>query len=417
MKLIWPGQVPSKETGRSFCFQLYRITAAPGKKSVLLNQYVHQLSCQTEAVGGEVYMALGDVVRIFSPELSQEGADILLCGKNRIKFRPDCRDVNWGEDIMILKHVPFEKRDCLYIPLAEVMERIFEVYTFRMGVYTCICREEEDQNRKFDGISSQPFTERRVDFRLSKSYGDRYFTIWMEKAARLNVYRMYIPFSYDEGRPKKLLVCLHGGTGNSDSVFIRSGQRLQYFAERYGYILLAPNSYVWGSNYGGIIPPVHMFPWTKRDNENEMGIPAFYSSEEIKENALAQEYLEQVLRMVLDDWNIDRSCVFAAGNSMGSVGVFHLLSTWPELFRAGVPTGTMPLTEFLDVQRLGGKPIYFMTGTEDPNDPEDMWIRYQELKEKGVDIRFRVIGGGYHSDAWVQELDTMFQFFETISKE
>ena len=97
---------------------------------------------------------------------------------------------------------------------------------------------------------------------------------------------------------------------------------------------------------------------------------------------------------------------------MGSVGTFHVLSQWPRLFRAGVPTGTMPLTEYLDVEALKKSPIYFLVGTEDSNDPEDMRRRYLELKEQGIDIRFQMIGGGYHSDAWVQELESIFAFFE-----
>ena len=36
------------------------------------------------------------------------------------------------------------------------------------------------------------------------------------------------------------------------------------------------------------------------------------------------------------------------------------------------------------------------------------------MKKAGVDIRFHLIGGGYHSDAWVNEIDKMFDFFEHI---
>lgn len=395
-------------TGRTYCFTPKMIIIPPNRKKVMLNQYIHELCSQTLGDGDEIYLSLEDLVRIFSPDWEMGEKGTILCGGVPVCFQADYRDVRAGEDTVILKKAPLDKEDRIYVPVKEVMERIFGKYVFRYGKYMAVCDSKEEVSTKFDGPKSQEFTERRLDFRFEKEFGDRYFTIWMPKERRLNVYRMYIPSGYDGSKPYKLLVCLHGGNGNSDSPFIRSGQLLQYYAERYGYILLAPNSYVHGSNYGGIIPPVHMFPEPEVKTEK----PEYYPSEVVEENRSAQQYLKNVLDQVLEKWNIDRYHIFVTGNSMGSIGTFHLLSAWPELFRAGAPTAAMPLTEYLDVERLKNKPIFYLVGTEDANDPEDMKRRYLELKEKGLDIRFKIIGGGYHSDAWVMELETIFEFFE-----
>ena len=407
-KLIGTKDTKSPYTGRNYCFIQKLMIISPGSKKVMLNQYTHNLSRQTVEDDGDIYIALPDLVKIFSPDWKMSGSGTVECGAVKIQFEANYRNVSCGEEMIMLKRVPFEKDEWLYIPAAETMEKVFGRYVFRIGKYIGICDREEDSALKFDGPSSQNFTERRLDFRFNKTIGDIYDTVWMPEANRLNVYRMYIPSSYDGTEPFKLLLCLHGGNGNSDTVFIRSGQKLQYYAEKFGYILLAPNSFVHGSNYGGVIPPVHMFP----EPEEKTDQPQFYSAEVVRENRIAQNYLKQVLDIVLEKWNIDRYHIFVMGNSMGSVGTFHVLSQWPRLFRAGVPTGTMPLTEYLDVEALKKSPIYFLVGTEDSNDPADMRRRYLELKEQGITIRFQMIGGGYHSDAWVQELESIFAFFE-----
>ena len=106
--------------------------------------------------------------------------------------------------------------------------------------------------------------------------------------------------------------------------------------------------------------------------------------------------------------------MFVMGNSMGSCGTFHVLSRWPELFRAGAPSGTMPLTEYLDIETLREKPVYYVTGTEDANDPADMYRRCLGLRERGLVMSFHVVGGGYHPDAYVSEMEEMFRFFESF---
>lgn len=410
MKLLWPGTEKSPFTGRSYCFQLKSLLVIPYSKKIMLNQYVYEMERQAMGDENEIFVPLPELVRIFSPYLRLEEGGTVRCGEEMLRFEADYRCVWCQEERVMLKKPPFEKDDWLYIPFGEVMEKVFGLYVYRIGslIGAAACRE--DSQILFDGPGSQPFSERRVRFRTEKTYGDRYFTLWMEEAKRLNVYRMYVPFSYDGSKAYKLVLCLHGGNGNSDTVFLRSRQTLQYYAEKYRFILLAPNSYVHGSNYGGIIPPVHMFPEPEKKPER----PEYYSREEVAENQVAQGYLEQVLKEVLGAWNIDRDHMFVMGNSMGSVGTFHVLSAFPQLFRAGAPSGTMPLTEYLDLDVLKGKPIYYMTGTEDSNDPADMWERYQKLREEGLDIRFQTIGGGYHPDAWVREIDPVFRFFDEI---
>jgi predicted esterase len=392
------------------CFQLRRIVVKPDSNQIMLNQYIHTMKRETMRDGDEIYIALADLVRILSPNAFLEDARCMHFGGAAIRFRPNYRTVEIGDDAIAFQHTPFETANGLYIPVAETMTKLFREHVCRVGSYLAVVDGEENLNEPFDGPWTQTLTEKRLHFRFGKTFGDRYFTIWVPEASRLNVYRMYIPSGYEQGKPRKLLVCLHGGGGNSDTPFIRSGQKLQYYAEKYGYILLAPNSYVHGSNYGGVIPPVHMFP----ESEVKPKVPAYYSDAEVKENQIAQGYFTSVLNEVLERWSIDREHIFVTGNSMGSVGCFHALSTWPELFRAGAPTAVMPLTEYLDVDVIKEKPILFMAGTEDANDPADMYRRYGALKAKGCDIRFQMIGGGYHADAWVYGLKQIFRFFETF---
>lgn len=398
----------SVTTGRTFCFRLKRMVVKPDSSKIMLNQYIHQLSRKTVGDKEDIYITLLDLAKILSPDMIMKDSYTLDFHGINIKFTPDYRTVEIGEEMVMLRKTPFETTNGLYVPIGEIMEKIFGQYTCRIGSYIAICDSEDGLNEPFDGPWTQALSENRLNYRFKKTYGDMYYTMWMPEVNQLNVYRMYIPSGYKKEKPWKLLVCLHGGNGNSDSVFIRSNKKLQYYAEEYQYLILAPNSYVHGSNYGGKIPPVHMF----KEPEVKTEYPEYYSEEELEENKIAQNYFVNVLHEVLERWNIDREHIFVTGNSMGSVGTFHALSEWPELFRAGVPTAVMPLTEYLNIETIKEKPMYFMVGTEDSNDPSDMWKRYEDLKSKGCNIKFHMIGGGYHSDAWVSELKRIFQFFE-----
>lgn len=75
---------------------------------------------------------------------------------------------------------------------------------------------------------------------------------------RINSYRLYVPTTWTTQGEKKMVVCLHGAGGHKDTVFDRAQGRLSYYAEKFGYLLLAPNSLVAYSNYGGATPPSGM---------------------------------------------------------------------------------------------------------------------------------------------------------------
>ena len=223
-KMIGLRQTKSPLTGRSYCFIQKMLILSPGSRTAMLNQYTHNLSRQTIEDEEEIYIALPDLVKIFSPEWSLSGDGTVVCVETRVEFEANYRSVRCGEEMVMLKRAPFEKDEWLYVPAAEVMEKVFGRYVFRLGKYIGICEKEEDSKLKFDGPDSQEFTERRLNFRFGKTIGDIYDTVWMPEVNRLNVYRMYIPSSYDGKKPFKLLLCLHGGNGNSDTVFIRSSR-------------------------------------------------------------------------------------------------------------------------------------------------------------------------------------------------
>ena len=68
-----------------------------------------------------------------------------------IRDRADYRDVRAGEDTVILKKAPLDKEDRIYVPVKEVMERIFGKYVFRYGKYMAVCDSKEEVSTKFDG--------------------------------------------------------------------------------------------------------------------------------------------------------------------------------------------------------------------------------------------------------------------------
>lgn len=382
----------SKKTGRPYCFQPDRLYVSPGSPIALIGKNQYELTRPGKSGDNDIYLALTDICRIMAPDFAYEteGEMVTICFEGQTVRGTGVKDLD-GE------------------PAVGICWLLCSV----MGKDHCWHKDvlviSLDGSRPDEGVDQI----RVLKWKMSpKHMGDLYRTVWLSEAKMLNSYRLYVPTGWKYMKKKKMLIYLHGAGGEENSGFERSHNRIQYLAEKKGYLVLAPNSLVHRSNFGGTVPPSGLF--AKPGFTDEQGKPQYYSQADLEENALAQAGFYQILNMVMTEYGVDEEYVFLMGNSMGGIGTFHLGSDRPKTFRALIPCGALPEPSVPDWKRYGSKPILFIVGTEDHNGYEKMQSDFACIAGQGVNIRMLTVGGGVHSDAWAMELETVFDFCESI---
>lgn len=382
----------SKKTGRPYCFQPDRICIRADSPIVLIGESQYELTQPGKAAEDDICLALTDISRLLSPDFSYcaDGETAEICYEREKVRVTGLTDLN-GEPALGIRQL-----------LCTVMGN---KYCWNKDILI-ISLDGSNPEEKKDPV-------RVLYWKMSpKQMGDLYRTVWLTDAGVLNSYRLYVPSGWKYEKKKKMLIYLHGAGGNENSGFERSGRRIQYLAEKKGYLVLAPNSLVHRSNFGGTIPPSGLFG--KPEFIDEQGKPQYYSKDDIEENLAAQAGFYQIFYQVMKEYQVDEDYVFLMGNSMGGIGTFHLGSHRPEAFRGLIPCGALPEPSVTDWNRYGSKPILFIAGTEDHNGYEKMRSDFAYIASLGVNIRIITVGGGLHSDAWAMELETVFDFCENI---
>ncbi|MCR5278610.1 MAG: hypothetical protein K6E19_04130 [Lachnospiraceae bacterium] len=243
-----------------------------------------------------------------------------------------------------------------------------------------------------------------------KDWGDLYRVFWFEPLHRLIPYRLYVPTWYDGTEDMKLLCLLHGGGSNTDEAFESTGNRLQVFAEKLGYICLSIDAALADSTYGCLLLPegadIPGLDYSCKEN------PLRLSETSIAYRKLAEESVIHVIDMISRIYRIDPDRRYLFGNSMGGMGTFHIPAEHPGIFRAIAPAGAAPDMRGFEYEKLKGLPILLIAGTEDYHGFDYIRNAYRITKEAGLDIRFLPVGGGHHEDCYKEVLQELFDFFE-----
>ncbi len=370
-------------TGRPYSFSMETLLLIKDSVIVLIDNYRYELSRPAETHGDDIFISIKDLEKIFAPDMKVEAS---------------------GEDLAItflgMKTVlPSDEM----IPVRRVMSGIFGM--------TFDARDDIFALSYLPEYSISPDMIKYKQMCLGgKTIGDFRMAYWNSEVNRINTYRFYIPSSYNPAVPSRLAVCLHGAGGNSDSPFDTSENMLSYYAEKFNYLLLAPNSYVMSSNYGGGIPPLGMFRY---DPEKKVSVdPGYYSETVMGENKTAENMVFEVFEKFFSSFNVDPDHVYIMGNSMGAIGTFHLVSEKPEMFRAAAPAGALPMLEYLPYEKFKEVPMMVISGTEDTGCVHYMRPSCDFLSKKGMNIKLVFVGGGNHKFAWTYEIEEIFRFFE-----
>ena len=99
--------------------------------------------------------------------------------------------------------------------------------------------------------------------------------------------------------------CLHGGGGSPDTPFHNSQDQVKDYAERDGYILIAPDGSTNNSTYGCAVPPNGMLG--ARSDAKDPANPENLSEEELRSVQMGELGLDQVLALARRDYAVDEA--------------------------------------------------------------------------------------------------------------
>ncbi len=259
-----------------------------------------------------------------------------------------------------------------------------------------------DVSRGFTGIprSAQPpltSSQRRIlecSYRLPEANADIPYTL-------------FVPSTYTPGRRVPLVVNLHG-------LAITPLQQMLFdgttdFAERHGFIVLAPMGFNvsswWGSRGGKPVPTAALKP----------GGEERYSNTE-----LAEIDAMTLLRLIREEYSIDNDRIYLMGHSMGGAGVYYLGGKYNDIWAGLAPiSGAGGIADAAAAARYT-MPVLLMHGGADSIVPVAGSRRAaQALKAAGAEHIYLEFPGKDH-EFWIrrgaENLEKVFLFFSTVSK-
>jgi predicted peptidase len=223
-------------------------------------------------------------------------------------------------------------------------------------------------------------------------------------------YALFVPADYDSAREWPLIVALHGLGRPYDWMMGYEG--FIDFAERDGYIVVAPLGYHRRAWYGS---RGYGIPRGAAGNEDEGSLP-----ENLGE--LSEQDVMNVLEIAKERFSIDESRVYLWGHSMGGAGTYHLAARYPEIWAGLAVAAPAPLRGNIDqLASFREVPVLVLHGDEDATVPVEQsrtWVA--RMRELGMQHVYIEVPGGDHS-LFVREnsetLSKVFAFFNIVGKD
>ena len=214
-------------------------------------------------------------------------------------------------------------------------------------------------------------------------------------------YTVYVPAKYDGKAKLPLVLLLHGGGADNNTYFKRRGPVLTQQAEKHGFIIVAPMGYRPTGGWGAM---------------GSAGAPAgmgAMDAERMRISELSEKDALNVLDLIANEYNVDRSRIYVTGNSMGGFGTWYLGAKYAERWAAIAPSAGTSVGAGFPIERLKGLPMMYTNGEKDALvsvEGARKMIAY--LKEKGFDVPYNEIKDGTHDMAMWEALPTIFDFFD-----
>ena len=222
-------------------------------------------------------------------------------------------------------------------------------------------------------------------------------------------YTLFVPSSYDAKKATPLVVDLHGLNITPLQQILFDGTT--DFAERNGFIVLAPTGFNlqagWGGRTGGT--PVATAQ-TKPGSEQR------YSASELSElDAIT------ALKLIRSMYNVDSSRIFLMGHSMGGAGTYYLGGKYNDIWAGLAPiAGAGGIADATAAERYKGIPMLIMHGDKDSIVPavtsrravlalQAVGAPHVYLEFPGMDHEFWIRRGADH-------MEKVCLFFSMLSK-
>lgn len=220
-------------------------------------------------------------------------------------------------------------------------------------------------------------------------------------------YALFVPSTYDASREWPLIVTLHGLGRPYDWMMGYEG--VIDFAERDGYIMVAPLGYhsrAWYGSRGTGIPNM------RRADGDAEPLPANLG-------ALSEQDVMNVFELVRDEFNVDEDRLYLWGHSMGGAGTYHIASKYPDLWAGLGVAAPAPSAPPEQLEAFKQVPIIVLQGDQDPLVTRTReWVA--KMKAIGMEHVYIEVKGGDHSgfiNASADTLGKIFAFFNIVRKD
>jgi poly(3-hydroxybutyrate) depolymerase len=215
-------------------------------------------------------------------------------------------------------------------------------------------------------------------------------------------YELYVPTSYDAAVPAPLVVALHG-LGSTPSAVIRY-QGLTDLAEERGYVVVAPMGYNTRGWYGSRGPGRASTSGDAANDPENLG-------------ELSEMDVMNVLRITLDELNIDADRIFLMGHSMGGGGTWHLGMRHPDLWAGLAPVAPAIYSSPDALEAITHIPVFVLMGDADRLvnvEVTRQWVA--KMEELGMEYVYLEIPDGDHTALIARDPGNMEQIFDFFDR-
>jgi len=263
-----------------------------------------------------------------------------------------------------------------------------------------------DISKGFQGIprSAQPAltdTQQRIQectYHLAEANADMPFTL-------------FVPTRYRQGSPNALIVDLHGLNITPLQQILFDGTT--DFAERFGFIVVAPMGFNVSAGWGGRVGPPIATAQTKPGSPGE---GTKYSASE-----LAEIDATTLLKLIREKYTIDGDRIFLMGHSLGGAGTYYLGGKYNDIWAGLAPlSGAGGIANAEAAQKYKSIPTLIMHGERDSIVPaatsRRAVIALQSIGAPHIYLEFP----GKDHEFWIrrgaENMEKVFLFFSMLSK-
>jgi len=221
-------------------------------------------------------------------------------------------------------------------------------------------------------------------------------------------YTLFVPSTYDPRKPAPLVVDLHGLNITPLQQILFDGTT--DFAERYGFIVLAPMGFNlsgwWGSRPGTPVATAAVKP----------GGDVRYSTTE-----LAEIDTMALLKSIREQYAVDSDRIYLMGHSMGGAGTYYLGGKYSDIWAGLAPISGAGGIADGAAERFKSLPMLIMHGAKDsivpPATSRKAVAALQAVGAPNIYLEFPDKDHEFWIRRGTAQMEKVFLFFSLISKQ